>query len=114
MCRACTKFWIDDLVNSKVREQSTLDAKLAAMKVDSYFPMTAPEAAADAVREAAELGYDGFFSTETKHDPFLPLALAGAQGLDIDLGTAIAVASTPKSHVITVLGTSMTHLIRRR
>ena len=72
------------------------------MKVDSYFPMTAPEAAADAVREAAELGYDGFFSTETKHDPFLPLALAGAQGLDIDLGTAIAVAF-PRSPMVTAM-----------
>ena len=49
-----------------------------------------------------EIGYDGFFSTETQYDPFLPLALAGAEGHDIDLGTAIAVAF-PRSPMVTAM-----------
>lgn len=72
------------------------------MKADFYYPMTSPEAASSAVRQAADLGYEGFFSTETKYDPFLPLALAGAEGLDIDLGTAIAVAF-PRSPMVTAM-----------
>ena len=48
------------------------------------------------------IGYDGFFSTETQYDPFLPLALAGVEGHDIDLGTAIAVAF-PRSPMVTAM-----------
>lgn len=39
-----------------------------------------------------ELGYDGLFSDENRHDPFLPLALAAEHTSRPDLGTSIAVA----------------------
>ena len=48
-------------------------------------------AAADA-RAAEEAGYDGIFSFENAHDPFIPLALAASTTEHIELYTAIAVA----------------------
>ena len=43
-------------------------------------------------RTLEELGYDRAFSFEAKHDPFLPLAVAGEHTSSIELGTAIAIA----------------------
>ncbi len=39
-----------------------------------------------------EIGYDGAFSFEAKHDPFLPIAVAAEHTSTIQLGTAIAIA----------------------
>lgn len=39
-----------------------------------------------------EIGYDRAFSFEAKHDPFIPLAVAGEHTSRIELGTAIAIA----------------------
>ncbi|MCL1599435.1 MAG: LLM class flavin-dependent oxidoreductase, partial [Actinomycetia bacterium] len=44
------------------------------------------------VTDAETVGYDGFWSAETSHDPFLPLTLAAEHSTNIELGTAIAVA----------------------
>lgn len=41
-------------------------------------------------QEAA--GYDGFWTAETNHDPFLPLLLAAEHTESIEIGTSIAVA----------------------
>lgn len=41
---------------------------------------------------AERLGYDGLFTADTAHDPFLPLVTAAAETERIQLGTAIAVA----------------------
>ncbi|MGD2060824.1 MAG: TIGR03617 family F420-dependent LLM class oxidoreductase [Acidimicrobiia bacterium] len=62
------------------------------MKVDYYFASRPPETAGDAAREAAQLGYDGFFSAETQYDPFFPLTHAAVAVPELELGTAIAVA----------------------
>src|SRR3990167_8996368 len=53
----------------------------------------------DAGRVGA-LGYDCLWSSETQHDPFLPLAVAATVTSRIKLGTAIAVAF-PRSPMIT-------------
>jgi probable F420-dependent oxidoreductase len=47
--------------------------------------------AAEATRHE-EAGYHGLWSSESKHDPFLPLVLAGGHTRRLELGTAIAVA----------------------
>ncbi|MGD2102872.1 MAG: LLM class flavin-dependent oxidoreductase, partial [Acidimicrobiia bacterium] len=62
------------------------------MKVDYYYAAGTPEAAADAAREAADLGYDGFFTAETQHDPFFPITHAAVAAPELEFGTAIAVA----------------------
>ncbi len=46
-------------------------------------------------RHAAELeeaGYNGIWTAETNHDPFMPLLLASQSTTSVDLGTGIAVA----------------------
>jgi probable F420-dependent oxidoreductase len=48
--------------------------------------------AGDAARAAESLGFDGLWTSETKHDAFLPLAIAAGATEKIDLGTSIAVA----------------------
>ena len=44
------------------------------------------------VAAAEEAGYDGVWTTEVGHDPFLPLLLAADRSPALTLGTAIAVA----------------------
>jgi probable F420-dependent oxidoreductase len=43
-------------------------------------------------RDAETLGFDGLWTAETRHDPFLPLGLAAEHTRRVSLGTAIAVA----------------------
>ena len=43
-------------------------------------------------RSAQKEGYDGIWSAETSHDPFLPLTLAAEHTDGLELGTGIAVA----------------------
>ncbi|MDP3985077.1 MAG: TIGR03617 family F420-dependent LLM class oxidoreductase [Acidimicrobiia bacterium] len=70
------------------------------MKVDFYFPPPAPlSTVASTAARARVLGYDGFFTTETSHDPFLPLVIASQTAPDLDLGTGIALAF-PRSPMI--------------
>ncbi len=61
------------------------------MKVDGGIGYD-PTGIAAAARSAEETGYDGVWSAETGHDPFLPLAIAAASTEHLELGTGIAVA----------------------
>ncbi|SON62863.1 Putative coenzyme F420-dependent oxidoreductase [Mycobacterium simulans] len=49
-------------------------------------------------------GYDGGWTFETSHDPFLPLALAAEHTSRIDLGTNIAVAFARNPMIVANLG----------
>jgi probable F420-dependent oxidoreductase len=51
-------------------------------------------------RRMEAIGYDGLWTSETQHDPFLPLAVAATATSSIKLGTSIAVAF-PRSPMIT-------------
>jgi probable F420-dependent oxidoreductase len=51
-----------------------------------------PSVAVEAAVAAEAAGYDGIWSAEVAHDPFLPLVLAGEHTERIQLGTGIAVA----------------------
>lgn len=51
-------------------------------------------------RKVEALGFDCLWSSETQHDPFLPLAVAATVTSRVKLGTAIAVAF-PRSPMIT-------------
>ncbi|MGH8959220.1 MAG: LLM class flavin-dependent oxidoreductase, partial [Acidimicrobiia bacterium] len=63
------------------------------MKVDLYFdPHGGLADAQSSAARAARLGYDGFFTAETSHEPFFPLVLASQSAPQLTLGTAIAVA----------------------
>ncbi|HWN89867.1 MAG TPA: TIGR03617 family F420-dependent LLM class oxidoreductase, partial [Verrucomicrobiae bacterium] len=56
-------------------------------------------AVADEARRAEAMGFGCLWSAETKHDPFLPLAVAAVNTERLQLGTAIAVAF-PRSPMI--------------
>lgn len=61
------------------------------MKIDVGIGSDLTKAGAHA-REVEEVGYDGIWSGETSHDPFLPLVLAVEATERVELGTSIAVA----------------------
>jgi probable F420-dependent oxidoreductase len=44
------------------------------------------------VRAAEEMGFAGLWTSETKHDAFLPLAIAANETQEIALGTSVAIA----------------------
>jgi probable F420-dependent oxidoreductase len=65
------------------------------MKVDGGFGLASASLGGqvdDEARSFEEAGYDGIWSAETSHDPFLPLAFAARVTDRVDLGTGIAVA----------------------
>jgi probable F420-dependent oxidoreductase len=43
-------------------------------------------------RAAEELGFAGLWTSETKHDGFLPLAIAAGETSEMELGTSVAIA----------------------
>jgi probable F420-dependent oxidoreductase len=53
----------------------------------------------DYARKVEAMGFDGLWSAETQHDPFLPLAVAATVTSRIQLGTSIAVAF-PRSPMV--------------
>jgi probable F420-dependent oxidoreductase len=61
------------------------------MKVDGGVSFELAKAAASA-KETEAAGYDGAWTAETAHDPFLPLLLAAEHTEHLELGTSIAVA----------------------
>ena len=62
------------------------------MKVYTTAPLEDPRAARTLYAELEAIGYDGAFSFEAKHDPFLALAVAAEHTERLRLGTAIAIA----------------------
>jgi probable F420-dependent oxidoreductase len=63
------------------------------VKLDANFPTDLARAGAVAA-ELERLGYDGLWTAETPHDPFLPLAASVATTQTMRLGTGIATAFT--------------------
>ena len=62
------------------------------MKVDGKLGAGAAAAVIEEARRHEKAGYDGLWSSESAHDPFLPLVLAAEHTERTELGTAIAVA----------------------
>jgi probable F420-dependent oxidoreductase len=64
------------------------------MKIDAEVAVDTPGQAAELARKAEAYGFDCFWVNETKHDPFVQLALATTSTKKIGLGTSIALAFT--------------------
>src|SRR3982751_2450537 len=62
------------------------------MKLDANLRDYDLKAVAKEAAHAEESGYDCLWTSETQHDPFLPLAVAATATSSIKLGTSIAVA----------------------
>jgi len=64
------------------------------MKIDAEIGVASPGEAAALARKAEEYGFDCLWVNETKHDPFVQIALAAGSTRKIALGTSIALAFT--------------------
>ncbi|AQT81679.1 LLM class F420-dependent oxidoreductase [Mycolicibacterium litorale] len=67
-----------------------------------------------AAREAERLGYDGIWTAEINHDPFLALTLAAEHTAEIELGTGIAVAFARNPMTVANLGWDLQEYSRGR
>ena len=79
------------------------------MQIDGGLGFSA-EGIAAAAREAEAIGFDGVWSTETSHDPFLPLAVAAGATERITLATGIAVAFARNPMTLAMLANDLQDL----
>ena len=66
------------------------------MKLDSLLTARSLDEAIAIARNAEDMGFDGVWSMENQHDPFLSLAVSATATTKLTLGTAIAL-SFPRS-----------------
>jgi probable F420-dependent oxidoreductase len=83
------------------------------MKIDGGIGFDPNGIAAQAVK-AEESGYDGVWSAETNHDPFLPIAVGAAATEKLEFGTGIAVAFARNPMTLAVLANDLQHLTKGR
>ena len=69
------------------------------MKIDTSLLVSNLSDIPALTQSAEELGFDGIWTAETAHDPFLPLALVAEHSQRVTLGTSIALAF-PRSPAI--------------
>ena len=65
-------------------------------------------------RAAEEIGFDALWTSETQHEPFLPLAIAAEHTTRIQLGTSIAVAFARSPTNLAHIAWDLTHASRGR
>ena len=70
------------------------------MKLDLNLREYDLQAVAELARKAEAVGHDCLWTSETQHDPFLPLGIAASVTSKVKLGTAIAVAFARSPMVI--------------
>jgi probable F420-dependent oxidoreductase len=73
-----------------------------------------PGGVVESARQAEDLGYDGVWTAETAHDPFLPLVLAAEHTERIKLGTGIAVAFARNPMNLAVLANDLQTMSKGR
>ncbi len=75
-----------------------------ALKVDSSLLVANPADAGPLSRQLEDMGYDGVYTFEGRHDPFLPLAVAAGATSRLELTTGIAVAFARNPMLVANLG----------
>ena len=83
------------------------------MKIDGGIGFDPSAMAAQAIK-AEESGYDGVWSAETNHDPFLPIAVGAAATEKLEFGTGIAVAFARNPMTLAVLANDLQLLSKGR
>jgi probable F420-dependent oxidoreductase len=83
------------------------------MKIDGGIGFDPSGIAEQAVRAEAN-GYDGVWSAETGHDPFLPIAIGAAATETLEFGTGIAVAFARNPMNLAVMANDLHHLSKGR
>src|SRR5438309_9028817 len=84
------------------------------MQVFTTTPFDDVAQAGELFAELESVGYDGAYVYETRHDPFLPLALAADRTTTLRLGTAIAVAFARTPMVLANVGYDLQAMSRGR
>lgn len=74
------------------------------MRIATTVPTQDPRSVADAFATLEAIGYDSGFSFESKHDPFIPLALAAPRTTALRLGTAVAIGFARNPMVLANVG----------
>jgi probable F420-dependent oxidoreductase len=87
--------------------------EVGGLKVDRGVISRLADVAA-AARESERLGYDGCWTAEISHDPFLPLTLAAEHTTRIELGTSIAVAFARNPMTVANIGWDLQDYSRGR
>jgi probable F420-dependent oxidoreductase len=83
------------------------------MKIDGGIGFD-PGGIAEQAKRAEANGYDGVWSAETGHDPFLPIAIGAAATEKLEFGTGIAVAFARNPMTLAVLANDLQHLSKGR
>ncbi len=83
------------------------------MKIDGGIGFDPDGIAAQATRAEAS-GYDGVWSAETSHDPFLPIAIGAAATERLEFGTGIAVAFAQNPMTLAVVANDLQLLTKGR
>jgi probable F420-dependent oxidoreductase len=84
------------------------------MKIDTTMVLDNPADVAGLAQKLEAIGYDGIFSFEGQHDPFLPLAIASQTTSSVQLGTGIAVAFARNPMSLAYLANDMQLLSKGR
>ena len=74
------------------------------MRIATTVPTQDPRSAGELFAELESIGYDTGFSFESRHDPFLPLALASTTTEHLRLGTAVAIGFARNPMVLANIG----------
>ena len=77
------------------------------MRIATTVPTQDPAGSGRLFADLEAAGYDSGFSFESKHDPFLPLALASSTTTDLRLGTAVAIAFARNPMVLANIGSDL-------
>ena len=83
------------------------------MRVDGGLSLDLRKAAASA-KDLEAAGYDGAWTAETSHDPFLPLLLAAEHTETLELGTSIAVAFARNPMLLANIGWDLQYFSQGR
>jgi len=84
------------------------------MIVDGDLDASNLKTAASVAADQERVGYDGLWTPETAHDPFLPLALAAPATERVELGTRVAVAFARNPMVLANIGWDLQFLSEGR
>jgi probable F420-dependent oxidoreductase len=77
---------------------------VSALAIYTTAPLEDPRDARVTFPALERAGYDGAFSFEAKHDPFLPLAVAAEHTTRLRLGTAVAIGFARKPMTLANVG----------
>ena len=83
------------------------------LKVGTRLTGRTPQEIADSARRAERIGFDTQSSSETNHNPFLPLTIAAEHTERVGLRTSIALAFARSPMDVAYIGWDLQALVRR-